>query len=538
MSFVDARRLEKGAVIEADVCIVGAGAAGIALAVELADSPLSVAILESGGLRYRHGPQHLAMGENIGLRSYPLAFSRFRRYGGSITRWAGKGRPFEPIDLEERPWIPESGWPFDRAHLEPYYLRAQEIMGLGPFEYDGKKRGEETRRFLPIDEGPFETKMFEIASPLEFSRTHEGLLRRAENVRVYLNATAAEIELARGESRVGRLCVKTLNGKEMWAKGNLFILAGGGIENPRILLASDAVRPGGVGNDRGLVGRYFTDHPMFYCGWFEPADGESRDSIHVESRGMSGSGDLRYGVFALSEETLRKEKLNNCSVYFVPRAGYKTGPEYFSPAGRSLVHLVDVAGHTDLPDGELGADLRRVLGGWREVSVILGRRFAELFRPDRRLALRAQLEATPCAESRVTLLAKRDRTGMRRAAVDWRMNRDDLRGLRRLLELMSARFERSSAGRLHVDLTATEGEWPDSMASGKHHMGTTRMHVDPRRGVVDEQCRVHGVANLYVAGSSVFPTGGYANPTITIVALAVRLADRVKEVLAGGASLR
>lgn len=535
MSIIDTKDLENGLPIEADVCIVGGGAAGIALASELIDAPFTVALLESGGFQFRHGPQFLARGESVGLRSFPLAFSRFRQFGGSITRWAGKGRPFEPIDFEDRPWIPHSGWPFDRAHLEPYYRRAQAICRLGPYGYDGRERSAETRPFLPIDERGFETKIFEISSPRDFSRRYRPIFSGADNLQVYLHATATEIELESDSRLVRQLVVKGEGGKEFRATARLFILAGGGIENPRILLHSNGVQPRGVGNENDLVGRYFADHPMFYCGWFDPVDPIAFRSIHVESCGMSDEGDPRYGVFSLSEETLRREELNNCGVFLIDRPNYKTQPEYFRPGGRAFVHLLDILAHTDLPDRDSARDLLRLLAGSREVSVTLGRRLIELFRPNPRLALRAQLEATPHPESRVTLTRKRDRLGMRRVAVDWRLNRGDRRGLHRLLELMETGFERSAVGKLHLDVTETDGSWPDSMSGGKHHMGTTRMHSDPRHGVVDRDCRVHSLANLYIAGSSVFPTGGYANPTLTIVALAVKLADHIRSLLGSGA---
>jgi choline dehydrogenase-like flavoprotein len=181
----------------------------------------------------------------------------------------------------------------------------------------------------------------------------------------------------------------------------------------------------------------------------------------------------------------------------------------------------------DIPDGREGRRLLQVARGLPDVAVSLARQAAEAVRPRPGLALRTALESTPNRDSRVTLGSERDVFGMPRVHVEWRLNGDDRRGLTRLHEELHAEFARQGIGRLVEDPSVDTAGWPVSMSSGMHHMGTTRMHDDPRSGVVTAECRVHDVANLFIAGSSVFPTGGVANPTLTIVALALRLADHL-----------
>ena len=143
-----------------------------------------------------------------------------------------------------------------------------------------------------------------------------------------------------------------------------------------------------------------------------------------------------------------------------------------------------------------------------------------------------ELEQAPNPASRVRLIEQRDALGMPRVQLEWRLSGLDKRSIRRAHELLARELGRAGLGRLQLMLSEDEHRWPPELGGGRHHMGTTRMHRDPARGVVDPDCRVHGVGNLYVAGSSVFPTVGAANPTLTIVALALRLADHLVEQLA------
>jgi choline dehydrogenase-like flavoprotein len=528
VAFHDARRLN-AAVITADICIVGAGAAGISFAREFAGHPCRVALIESGDFEFHHRPQMLYLGENTGTANYSTARSRIRMFGGSTTRWGAQCRPLDPLDFAERNGIAHSGWPFTCDELEPHYRRAQRICNLGPYDYSLSAWRSADGGALQVDDARLETKIFQFSFPSDFGQIYRAELGSAPNIDIYLNANVVDIEVDEHARQVTGLCVATFNDRRIRFVATTYLLACGGIENARLLLASNRVASAGVGNQHDLVGRFFMDHPYFLLGYYQPARPQHDRSIYViDDYEHVGSEQKANAALSLSESTLREEELNACAVYFVRRPLYKTLPEYFSPSAKSFIHLIDVLRHHELPDRRLGRHVHNIVSGFSDVGRSLGRQIVHTVRPRSTLALRAVLETTPNPDSRVTLGARKDRFGMPRVQVDWRLNDRDKRGLERLMEIMRAEFARLKLGSLIEDHAQDSSGWPNSMTGGKHHMGTTRMHADERKGVVDPNCRVHGCANLYIAGSSVFPTGGFANPTLTIVALAVRLADHIK----------
>jgi choline dehydrogenase-like flavoprotein len=527
MSLTDARTVEAGAEIETDLCIAGGGAAGIALAREFIGAPFRVALLESGGLRLERRPQRLYVGENVGLPNYATAHSRFRVFGGSTTRWPGQCRPLDEIDFEARDWVPYSGWPFDRAHLEPWYRRAGAVCHLSA-EHFAPAAWQDGAPTLPLGDGELAPVVFQFGHPTDFGQTYRRELETAANLEVLLNANVVEVEPDTGMRAVRAVAVRTLGGGAFRVRARAVVLACGGIENARLLLASNRVAPAGLGNQHDLVGRFFMDHPYLTTGHLVPADPAYARGLHViETFKRVGWEQRAHLGFVLADEVLRRERLNGCSAYFMLRLHSETAPEYFGPGGKSLAHLRDFLAD-EVPDKQLGRHLKNLALGYREVGITLARRAADVVRPKRCLALRIIPEATPRPDSRVTLSDERDELGMPRVRVDWRLNPDDRRGLERLRAALSAAVQKRGLGTLVDDPTDDETGWPASMMGGKHHIGTTRMHPDPKQGVVDPDCRVHGLADLYVAGSSVFPTSGYANPTLTIVALALRLADHLK----------
>lgn len=526
MTLFDARRSFPEQPIEADLCIVGAGAAGIALAREFMATRYRVAVLESGGLQWSARVQRLYAGDNVGLPSYALTYSRFRVFGGTTTRWAAQCRPLDPIDFERRPGIPHSGWPFDHGHLEPWYPRAMALCGLDvadqpPWQPDPGA--------LPLADRELEPIRFRFGYPRDFGRTHREEFERSSNVRVILNANVVELLATPDLRSVQAILAKTLDGRAFKLQARVCVLACGGIENARLLLASDQTAPAGLGNQHDLVGRFFMDHPYLTTGHFVPAAPRHADGPHViRSYKRAGLDQASHVGFALKERIRRDEELNGCSAYFIRCLASEVTAERFSDAGKSWQRLVEMLEHRTVRGAEIGRHLRSVTMGCREVGRTLARRVSELFRPGHVLAFRTILETTPRPDSRITLAATRDRLGMPNVRVDWRISESDRRGLDRLRQTMANAIEREGLGVLVEDPGVNETGWPSSMEGGKHHMGTTRMHRDQRQGVVDPDCRIHGMANLYVAGSSVFPTSGYANPTFTIVVLALRLADHLK----------
>jgi choline dehydrogenase-like flavoprotein len=336
--------------------------------------------------------------------------------------------------------------------------------------------------------------------------------------------------------------VATLAGGRFDVSARLFVLAAGGIENPRLLLLSDRDRPSALGNGHGLVGRYFMEHPYVTAGWLRleqrggterlrprrggsgrrPPPGLGFYYPHAASRD-GGRATIR-GVFTLSPGIVRRERLLTPALFPLP--AWESTSTVDSRGGEALRALVAAARRGVWP----ARGWQRLLDVAADPRGSLGSLHHRLLRPrlggapPRTVRIRGFCEAHPRYAQRVTLVAARDRLGRRRTRVEWSPSPLELRSLARGFELLATGLRDSGIGRMEWSLD------PDRVTfeGGCHHMGTTRMHADPSRGVVDADGRVHELANLFVSGSSVFPTAGFANPTLTIVALAIRLADHLK----------
>ena len=487
----DAREVPPGTVVEREVCVIGAGAAGITLALELAGAPFRVALLESGGFEPEPETQDLYRGRVYGRAYPPLHEARTRRFGGSTHCWTGICRPLEAIDLEAREWVPHSGWPFGLATLRPFYERAQRVCLLEDFVYDGSTWASASRPLLPLELGLVETRNFQQAAT-RFGEVHRAAITGAANVDTFLHANAVELRVNEVGSRIESVRATTLAGRELELRARAFVVATGGIETPRLLLASNRTQPQGIGNAHDLVGRFFMEHPHVTVAAFLPARSDLPLDLYLpHPRGRV----LACGVLVPTEAVQRRERILD---FWAVLGSEGTLPSFERSLARS-VHALEGA------PGEAAS---------------------------RAVFLLAAGEQAPNPQSRVRLVPERDALGMPRVQLEWRLSALDKRSLLRGHQLIGRELARAGLGRLQVLLSHDDAEWPDDLAGGRHHMGTTRMHDDPRQGVVDASCRVHGVANLFVAGSSVFPTSGGASPTLTIVALAIRLADHLKEVLA------
>ena len=476
--FTDARDVPDGATLAADVCIVGAGAAGITIARALSSRTRRVVVLESGFADPEPATQTLYDGESLGIPYFPLgdAGTRTRQYGGSTNRWNGECRPLVAIDFESRAWIPESGWPFDLEHLAPYYDRAMTVCEIEPLTQSTDD---------PALDGAVESTVIQYSPPTRFGLAAHDELASATATSVLLGANAVDLVMTDSGRAVAHLVVSTIAGGRFSVRANAFVLATGGIENARLLLASDGQR-GGIGNARDRVGRTFMEHLYL--------DDAARIALHPRfgvryGRDQQIGGQRVRHVLALSDATQRDEEL--------------PGAAFVVTGAAQPVRWI----------GKVRHGVRRAIAAVRSGST---------------LSVKHIQEQVPNRESRVVLSRQRDRLGSPRADLEWRVSAVDHEAAARSYVVLDRALRRAGIGRV-VDTRLGDGcEWPSGLRGARHHMGTTRMHRDPARGVVDADCRVHGVANLYVAGSSVFPTSGTANPTLTIVALALRLADHLE----------
>ena len=510
--FVDARELPDGSSIEVDLCIVGAGPAGITMARDLARAGIDVCMLESGGVDHDDATQALSRGSNVGYPYYDLDLVQVRRFGGAGNVWSGACRPLDEIDFARRPELPLSGWPFGKADLDPFYARAHELLELGPYRYDPADLELPDSRRLPIADERVETAMYR-ASPVRFGARFKDEVAEASRITVYLHANVVEIEANADRSAVTGLRVATLSGLEHRVRARTFILATGAIENARLMLASK------LGNDRDLVGRFFMEHLSVPSAVVMTSDADIDTGVYAARLidGVFGVGYLTIGPQMLEEEGLPNIRAFVSDT--TPDEAARKSSEGVASAGFMWNAVMSGQG--------LGTVSRHLGGLIRDVDGVLLYGYYRAFRPmDGVLTLVSHIEQTPDPESRVTLDEERDPLGTPRVKLAWRFGELERRSMRRAMELFAQGLGASGLGRVRVLEDGREG-WPPGVRGSWHQMGTTRMDTDPTRGVVDENCRVHGMANLYVAGSSVFPTAGYTNPTLTIVALAHRLADHL-----------
>jgi len=535
---IDSRTIPPNKIIDADVCIVGAGVAGISVAREFYGNDVKVCVLESGGMTPDRATQSLLWGENTGQPYYPLDTARVSAFGGSSNRWivrlgnklGVRLRPLDAIDFQEREWVPDSGWPFTKAHLDPYYERAQSICKIGPYTYDTDKweNPPETPR-LPFVNGRGETAMFQFGTRDVFIRDYREVIKRSENIVTYIHAHALRLETDEYAQTVTGVSVAGSPGTTFRITAKIFILALGAIDTPRLLLLSDAVQKTGLGNQHDLVGRYFMEHPHLWSGYFIPENPKILDLVNLYK--IHEVHDTQVmGKLTLSEEVLRKEKLLNyvVSIHPVIMPGFHpvSGRAASSKALSSGNMSGDLYEHVHNVVTDMAGITRKT---YRKMTGSLCRKFNICNDTEKMLIFRLNhmTEQAPNRDSRVTLSDERDMFARNRVRLHWQLQPMDIRSIVRAQEIIDEELRRAGLGRLVIEMEGEEP--PPKIHGGWHHMGTTRMHADPSKGVVDEHCKVHGVSNLYIAGPSVFPTGGYANPVLTIVALSARLADHVKK---------
>jgi choline dehydrogenase-like flavoprotein len=534
--------------IRADIAIVGAGAAGITMALDLLGSNLSVLLLESGGFEEDPATQDLYAGAvvNARLHSAPDRY-RQRRFGGTTTIWGGRCMPFDPIDFEVRDGVPGSGWPIARSDIDPFYTRANALCEAGAFAYTTNAAFGSAA--LPIVEGftsrDFSTNCLErFSCPTNFAARYLHKLKASRNVHVVLHANLTQIALDEGGTRVEQLLLRTMSGKRLTARAGRYVLATGGLETARLLLANRDRHSKGLGNDHDIVGRYYMCHVAGTIGAIQFACPAS--AVHRGYR-MSPDGVYCRQRFALEEDAQRREGIGN----FVARLHH---PRITDPAHRNAVLSLLFLAKPLIPyeyqqrlhgaDGASAGDwLRHVANVITDPFAATG--FAWHMLRDRKLAERKfpsiiinskanlysidfHAEQYPNASSRVLLDDAVDPLGMPRIKIDWRYLPEDVRTVSRSLEILARDFAASGIGRLDYDAALVETEMTRYGAYGGHHIGTARMGSDPRSSVVDANCRLHAVRNLYVAGSAVFATSSQANPTLTIVALALRLAAHLR----------
>jgi choline dehydrogenase-like flavoprotein len=507
-----------------DLCIVGAGPAGITVALALEASGWRVCLLEAGGGSYERHTQRLFEGEVLGQPYPPLRDTRVGALGGSTTVWAGWCRPLEPLDFEARDWCDADGWPFGRDELAPSYARAHELCGLAAFDYEPARWAAALgpEQILPANP-TFANQIFHV-NIQDFGQRYRERLARSRAIDLVLHAPVTRLHLEGPACTAADVC--TLGGHRLTVRADRFVLAAGGIENPRLLLLS-GTDPGGIdapGNATGMVGRYFADHAYVDFGTLVLRRADALGFYRLKPA-EPGSDAMVRGVLTLRREAVERERLLNSALFFHPR--YEAHRAFASAEVKAWLQLWNKVHRRAVP-GEPWPYLRQAVRAPLQIAVATMRKLAMRHGPARRWRMRAAFETSFRADNRVTLGDERDQVGRRRARVEWRIADADIESMRRVTQLFDQAARQAELGYLEPAFRDEPDAWRRMIEPGKHHMGTTRMHRSPRSGVVDEHGRVHGTSNLFVTGSSVFPSGGYANPTLTIVALAARMGVHLK----------
>lgn len=511
---VEIGELREGEEVEADVCVVGSGPTGMALAHELQGSGRRTVLVESGGLEPSPDAARLDRGESIGASGVDMDEGRARVLGGASTLWAGQCLPLEPEAFAARPWVADSGWPISPADLQPYVGRAESFFRVRGEPYDERVWSPFGLAPLPLDRSKL-THLATVYTPQpDLGARFREALERSPDVRVLLRATATGLEAGEGGRAVTALRVKGLDGREARIRARAFALCAGAIENARLLLLS-----GGIGNERDLVGRYFQDHPNVLAGSVETAAPRAL----LDRYSLLYRKPHRYWAKMGAAPELQKERqilngIANLKLDFGADSGLEAAKRLYRAARRR-----------ERPAGG-GRDLARMARDLPALARAYGR-FRRGLSPastPERILLQVHVEQAPDRESRVRLGTELDPLGQPVAQVDWRVGDQDVETARVLSEAVRDELARLGAGEVRL------AEWDNGagargFSGAYHYMGTTRMADDPARGVVDRDCAVHGVAGLYCCGGSVFPAGGVANPTLAMAALALRLADHIKD---------
>ena len=549
---IDADELPAGAALEADVAVVGAGPAGIVLALELAGAGHDVLLIESGRARFDADAQRLADARLADPHHVPMDLATRRQLGGASLMWGGRCVPFDPVDFETRPVTGDASWPVGYAEVEPYFQRACDWMRCGVAAFNAREvPGLAGRSLVPgLRDAEVRASDLERWSlPTNYAREYGQRLRSSPLVRLVLGLTVTAVECDPDEpAHVARLGARTLAGRDVAIRARTYVLAAGGVEGTRLLLASDGVHAGGIGNHAGHLGRWYMAHVECRLGRAEfvtPPD----QTIHGNERDPDGVYVRRRFTFA--PELQREQELPNAALWLAnpslsdPAHGSGVLSLVYlilaSPLGRFAVAEGIRQAHLGAQEsGSVAGHVRNLVANLRDAArFAAGFGYGRYLRRGRKLPgfyvasaanaypLVYHAEHVPHHRSHVRLGAERDALGVPRVETHLHFAEREVENAVRAHRVLDAYLRRQGVGRVALDAGDLEAAAHGQLFGGYHQAGTTRMSAAADGGVLDRDLRVHTVRNLHVASSSAFPTSGQANSTFMIVAFALRLAEHL-----------
>src|SRR5215813_10509570 len=523
-NFIDARTDAVGDTIEGSICVVGAGAAGLTLVRRLARSVPGVILIESGGFELDAETQSLYASQMRGLEYFDLTTSRLRYFGGTTNHWGGYCRAYDEIDFEARPSVGLPGWPVARTDLQPFIADAAQELGirdpfLGP-DALLNAGGIESDNLAERSSRVLKSIVAQIAQEkdIRFGSRYRDEDGASQNARAYLRLNALQIRLTSDAANVDRVECATLTGKRVTARARFFVLCCHATENARLMLTSNDIETQGVGNRFGHVGRYFMDHIFIATSKFVPSNAFPLVYNYSPKFVAAHSIDTKLGF---SNRTTREYDLLQYDVRFVPVYAEPETARAFSRVRRDFMKPGDISFLRDV--ATLVADFSAIPG-------YVAARHKNYHTRPLYYELEHNLEQAPNPNSRVVISDRRDALGSLIADLDWQLAEPDYRSISVGQHLIGAELAALGWGRM-IPEQITPGFVRSQVAGRWHNMGTTRMSATPSGGVVDSDCRVHGVSNLYIGGSSVFASAG-ATPTMMIIALALRLSEHLQRRLA------
>lgn len=504
---IDARELEDGSVISGDICIIGAGVAGISIALQWINTPYKVILLEGGGFEYDEKVQSLYDGKITGQKYYPMMSSRLHYFGGTSGHWGGLCSQFDDLDFSKREWVPSSGWPINKDDLLPFYNHASQILDLPSPNFSEEYWRKKYQSLpMPLDSSVIQHKVYQKSPPTRFGEKYKETIINADNIFLYTYANATELILTSDLNAIGSVITKNYTGRTHTIKADVYICACSALQNARLLLASNRQVSEGIGNRYDLVGRYFMEHleirtsklflnhanPFKYYRWHNNVSHEVKISDELQEKRQILNATMSF--FPLEEEVNKKPNMSTW-MYNDPRKSLQS----YHKGSRSYIE-------------------------GRARRIFLSGNFPSY-------EIYTRMEQTPNENSRLTLNNEKDSLGMPKVDLHWQFTSLDKKTLRESNLLLGQQLGGFEIGRLKFnDFLADEDDpsMPDTISGGWHHIGTTKMNSDVKKGVVDKNCKVHSVNNLYIAGSSCFPTAGSVTPTLTVVAISLRLSNHIR----------